>query len=1017
MGQGNTAVAAPLANAANPGMQSAIVGAGPWVGLGWVRESWGGYVRRARKTVKAFEAMEALRAEGRAAMGQGNTAEAMLRKELAVLGDRLERVQDEAQQLRSERDEMLVQMREVDAVLRSGGGRGLAMGGGFFSSPGGAGGAVDAGTVKALQEQLARAHADSKLVRTEKQQLQEELQLSLNDKKGLQESKDQLLQELVTFPDKKGLQESNDQLLQKLVTKVRKGYGERWRGSCGAGVEEVQRALTASEAANRDLNQRMTMLEREVNASRAAHNADLRVLQDELEMTQAQAVEANRKLVELRQGSSTQQSPARVGVKPRAGLIPYDDEPSQIGAQSPERLQAQMADLEARNDSLAGQLQRISRDRDSLEAENQKLRQTMEAARAQVQEYERMAGRPPPPNLAQKMNEPVDNTGGSFKFHAPKPVQLLLETGNQGPPTPSASISGPLSQVAGQQQQAASPLRQGPLPVAFTAAEYNSGMPGVTPAPFKSTRPNIADAAKARSAVLSRVSDLTPGQLAQTVEDFRIITDNPFEYEEDDEEKFHREYPHVLPAPNAGVRSVEPHHTQELEYARARFGPKLLAQVQDKVASYGVDPEAQSLSDREYAGIMQSMDNERQAWLSSMPVEQQEAAIFLRDALLTHIELIKRGVQAQHLPTRGAGGGPGGPSGPGGGQPPQANTLQAPSSGGESAPAFLNGAPTLAHSTSIGSYSRTSSAGGPGQEGGGPSGSVPLSRPSNSSHNNSMHFDASLRPFTSQPSGNLESRNSLGSAHLPPPAFGYSPPRGGPESSAAQSSAASSAVHGHVGQTDSLISGRHNSSSLRKGLIVPADLNSSLQSRPPVVRDYGNDDDEDDSGGGLDEQDNVDDEYPTPEDDTYDEGIDDTDDVMERQQQQQMGQPVRVMQMQHSGGGGGADRAISGGGVGVSNLGQSLGKSINRTSRLSRASTDQNQHAADAALADASGWADSINAFTPASQQLQGAESSGMWEDPISSQLPNTGGGWTDNIQSAAPAQELKLLDRTESES
>eukprot|EP00798_Chlamydomonas_sp_ICE-L_P015155 gene15155-21221_t len=61
LGQGNTAVVVAPAQAGNPSMQSAI-------------EGWGGYVRRARKTVKAFKAMAALRAEGGAATGQGNTA-------------------------------------------------------------------------------------------------------------------------------------------------------------------------------------------------------------------------------------------------------------------------------------------------------------------------------------------------------------------------------------------------------------------------------------------------------------------------------------------------------------------------------------------------------------------------------------------------------------------------------------------------------------------------------------------------------------------------------------------------------------------------------------------------------------------------------------------------------------------------------------------------------------------------------------------------------------------------------
>ncbi len=50
-------------------------------------------------------------------------------------------------------------------------------------------------------------------------------------------------------------------------------------------------------------------------------------------------------------------------------------------------------------------------------------------------------------------------------------------------------------------------------------------------------------------------------------------------YEDDDEEKFQDALPHALQRPNEGVRSVRPHSTRDLDFARARFGPMLLAQV------------------------------------------------------------------------------------------------------------------------------------------------------------------------------------------------------------------------------------------------------------------------------------------------------------------------------------------------------------------------------------------------------------------------------------------------------
>ena len=53
----------------------------------------------------------------------------------------------------------------------------------------------------------------------------------------------------------------------------------------------------------------------------------------------------------------------------------------------------------------------------------------------------------------------------------------------------------------------------------------------------------------------------------------------------------------------------------------------------------------QALTDKEYAASMLELEQRRGAMLSGLPAERREAAVFLRDALLTHLELAKRGAK------------------------------------------------------------------------------------------------------------------------------------------------------------------------------------------------------------------------------------------------------------------------------------------------------------------------------------------------------------------------------------
>lgn len=136
-----------------------------------------------------------------------------------------------------------------------------------------------------------------------------------------------------------------------------------------------------------------------------------------------------------------------------------------------------------------------------------------------------------------------------------------------------------------------------------------------------------------KAALMRRVAGKTPEALAALVEDeLRVLTENPYEYEDDDEQQFRRALPYeVAVAQQRGVLAARPHeekvgrgggpgwapaaHAQDLQHchlmhhtflmklhscmapimqhlpqARLRYGPALLAMLDDTVATYGVDP-------------------------------------------------------------------------------------------------------------------------------------------------------------------------------------------------------------------------------------------------------------------------------------------------------------------------------------------------------------------------------------------------------------------------------------------
>ncbi|KAG2430772.1 hypothetical protein HYH02_013611 [Chlamydomonas schloesseri] len=395
-------------------------------------------LRRARKTIKTYELLAVLNegkglktatgvptatvtvapaspppAQQTARSEQPNPAnaamEALLRKELSMLAERLSRATVEAQTLRSERDELYQAVKELETVVRT---RQFS---GASSPPGTSRPTLEqVQQLQSLQDQLNRATVEITKLRNEKGDLVEELDRVNGDKRQLQDEKSRLLTEIASRPgdasgtqtsprdggdnlgsmlldaerQKANLQEQLDEAraeitaLQKQLMKAMKAtaFGPMGAPLQSQGSEEaVQRAMREMEATK-------TQLERELADLRKTYNDDVRTLQEELEVTQAKAVEADRKLAELRSGGDAHQ--ATVRVTPGAGglvkvveerrQMPEPEDDGSVTAAAIRRQKEMLAETEAMNERLNTQLSQLKEERNSLASEVDRLRAQLE---------------------------------------------------------------------------------------------------------------------------------------------------------------------------------------------------------------------------------------------------------------------------------------------------------------------------------------------------------------------------------------------------------------------------------------------------------------------------------------------------------------------------------------------------------------------------------------------------------------------------------------------------------------
>ncbi|KAG2425377.1 hypothetical protein HXX76_013791 [Chlamydomonas incerta] len=402
-------------------------------------------LRRARKTIKTYELLAVLNegkglktatgvptatvmvappspppAQQTARSEQPNPAnaamEALLRKELSALAERLSRATVEAQTLRSERDEMYQAVKELESVVRT---RQFS---GPSSPPGSARTTPEqAQFIQSLQDQLNRATMEITKLRNEKGDLVDELDRVNGDKRQLQDEKARLLTEIASRPadasgtqtsprdggdnlgsmlldaerQKANLQEQLDEAraeitaLQKQLMKAMKATAFAPLGGplqSQSSDETVQRVMRDMEAAK-------SQLERELADLRKTYNDDIRTLQEELEITQAKAVDADRKLADLRSGGDVHQ--ATVRLTPGAGGLvkvveerrympeePEDD--SSVAASAMRRQKEMLAETEAMNERLNTQLSQLKEERNALASDVDRLRAQLEGRSPQA---------------------------------------------------------------------------------------------------------------------------------------------------------------------------------------------------------------------------------------------------------------------------------------------------------------------------------------------------------------------------------------------------------------------------------------------------------------------------------------------------------------------------------------------------------------------------------------------------------------------------------------------------------
>ncbi|KAF5837878.1 hypothetical protein DUNSADRAFT_3771 [Dunaliella salina] len=511
-----------------------------------------------------------------------NAVELVLRKDMGMLSDRLTRAQLETQRMKVERDDMLISLREVESSMRE------------HAASIHNKGSQDAHDLKATREQLTQAHTDLKSLRVENEGLASQLGLAQAQQKMVQEERDTLLQAMTNphrppegIPGPAGQQDASALSATLLESERRNQKLEQKVSTLDAEVTTLRSQLIRSmkEAAASGDGLPLTSSSRPQGADSNLQRA-LSVAEEQQQVLKARAAELEQQLEQQKQQSGAMME----GLQGELSLY-----------------QQQAAEL--RRDLMAAKAAATSSARQAQAAEvvAQEARAAAAAATAAAAEadfrasHAGMRGMEPGPELSalQGRNKELEQ--------AAQQLQAELMALTRDKQNLEAQVEE-FERIQGMQHQ--QPQLQPPQQQEFTTPpqqpEYipppASPLPldipqsiGTPPGPSASTRPSPQESRALYQGSLSHVAGLGPDRLAVYVEEeARVHSEKPFEYEDDDEARFRQALPHELPGTAYGGAMTELQHR--------------------------------------WAGAVQGLQGS----------DAQERAQFLRDALLTHLELVKR---------------------------------------------------------------------------------------------------------------------------------------------------------------------------------------------------------------------------------------------------------------------------------------------------------------------------------------------------------------------------------------
>ncbi|EFJ50393.1 hypothetical protein VOLCADRAFT_88956 [Volvox carteri f. nagariensis] len=724
-------------------------------------------LRRSRKTIKTYELLAVLN-DGKGAAATTAAAavsppappppqpqvvrvepnpvnlamEALLRKELAALGDRLGKATLECQTLRSERDELYQvcaaegAVKDLEATVKA---RTHTSG---TSSPHAYSrqNAEALQAVQGFQDQLNKATVEITKLRNEKEDLTAELEQANVERRQLQDEKSRLLSELASRPA--GPTESpraSENLSSMLLEADRqKAALQEQLSDAKAEIAALQKQLmkamkatalgalpssqqSGDERMLRELESAKAQLDRELADLRRTYSEDVRQLQEELEAAQERVAAAERRLAEVRaaqRDGSGRMSPPQTGgfvkiVEERRSQ-PEDAEDYNVDRQrallaeyeaTNERLNQQLIQLKGERNALAGEVEQLrlqlqnrtspppgdrSIGRDWRTEEMERLKEERDASQRRVLDLEdalrdrdalierlRTTVRDLQAQLEAERKRQQASSPDSGPSHVrkqvkhferladPAKVQSSFSFPGDSPPGGGSSVETPTSlrKPAASDLPPHSPKSPTRSPTILEESEVTSSSAFLPPSPQQQRqqhdpsqgirwlrripRPNQTQAAAIQQQVMRHVAGMLPEGIDRMIQDeIRVISENPYEFEGDDEERFRAMLTYEM-AERKGVLSISRHNLEDLATARSLFTDLLLARLDDELAQYSVDTTTQSLSDKTYLACMQELSSRRRQLLEKFPRDVQDRAEDLRNFLMTHLELLKRDDEAQ----------------------------------------------------------------------------------------------------------------------------------------------------------------------------------------------------------------------------------------------------------------------------------------------------------------------------------------------------------------------------------